>query len=75
MRALAPPLAKRLAGGVFREKIPAGERKMRTIARTAKIAAGGVLLALALYTILALPGLVSDQASTVPVGQSHQVQR
>lgn len=48
---------------------------MRTIARTAKIAAGGVLLALALYTILALPGLVSDQASTVPVGQSRQVQR
>ena len=48
---------------------------MRTIAGTAKISAGGVLFALVLYTILALPGLVSDQASTVPVGPSRQVQR
>ena len=47
---------------------------MRTIARTAKIAVGGVLFALALYAILALPGLASDQASTVPVEQAREAQ-
>ena len=39
---------------------------MCSTTRTLRIAAAGFLLALALYGILAVPGLVADSASTVP---------
>lgn len=40
----------------------------------AKTALGSLVFALAMYGILALPGLVSDTASTVPLAR-HQDQR
>ena len=46
---------------------------MRRIGRHAMIAAGGVLFALAFYTLMAAPGLLSDRDSTVPV--QHETQR
>ena len=48
---------------------------MRTIRHGAMIAAGGVLCALAAFLLLALPGLASDQASTVPVHVTRRPQR
>ena len=46
---------------------------MRRIGRQAMLAAGGVLFALALYAVMAAPGLLSDRDSTVPV--QHETQR
>ena len=40
---------------------------MRRIGRQARIAAGGVLFALALYAVMVAPRLLSDHDSTVPV--------
>ena len=47
---------------------------MRVFAKNVAIAAGGVFVALALYALLALPGLVSDRDSTAPL-QAWQRQR
>ena len=44
---------------------------MRSVTRTARIAAGSILLALGLYILLALPGVLADQDSTVPVRASQ----
>ena len=45
-------------------------------ARTAfRIAAGATLLALALYGILAAPGLLTDNANSVPERTLHQAAR
>ena len=48
---------------------------MRTIRHGVMIAAGGLLCALAAFLLLALPGLVLDQASTVPVHVTRQPRR
>ncbi len=48
---------------------------MRNIRRSLQIAAGGVLFALAVYGILAVPGLVTDSASSVPVRTVQRVAR
>lgn len=45
---------------------------MRSVRKTLQIVAGSILVAVALYGILAVPGLISDSASTVPV---HPMQR
>jgi len=47
---------------------------MRKINKYAALAVGGVAFALTLYLLMTFPGLVSDQASTVPV-QTMQEQR
>ena len=46
---------------------------MRTMAKGLGIIVGGLLFAAALYMLLALPGLVSDRDSTVPVRALQQV--
>ncbi len=48
---------------------------MRTIRYGAIIAAGGILCALAAFLLIALPGLVLDQASTVPLHVTRQPRR
>ena len=48
---------------------------MRSTRRALRIVAGGVLFALALYGILAGPGLVTDDASTVPVRTTQRAAR
>ncbi len=47
---------------------------MRVFAQSVAIAAGSIFVALALYALLALPGLVSDRDSTAPL-QAWPVQR
>jgi hypothetical protein len=48
---------------------------MRRIKRYAVVAIGGVAFALALYLLAALPGVLSDEDSTVPVQQMNEVRR
>lgn len=48
---------------------------MRTINRYAVVAAGSVAFALALYLLTALPGMLSDEDSIVPVQQMHEARR
>jgi hypothetical protein len=48
---------------------------MRRINRYAAVAAGSVAFALALYLLAALPGVLSDEDSTVPVQQMNEVRR
>ena len=48
---------------------------MRIITRVFGIAAGGCLLALFLYLVLALPGVLSDQDSIVATATLHGAQR
>ena len=48
---------------------------MRRINRYAVVAAGGVAVALTLYLLAALPGMLSDQDSTAPVQQTNEVRR
>jgi len=40
-----------------------------------RVAAGAVLLAAALFALLAVPGLVSDRDSTVPLQQVREAGR
>ncbi len=40
---------------------------MHTVIRFTKISLTGVVVALVVYAILAAPGFLSDQASTVPI--------
>jgi hypothetical protein len=47
---------------------------MRIIIRALGIAAGGCLLALFLYVMLALPGVLSDRNSVVPLTTMHWTQ-
>jgi len=48
---------------------------MRRINRYAVVAAGSVALAVALYLLSALPGMLSDLDSTMPVRQMHEARR
>jgi hypothetical protein len=48
---------------------------MRIITRALGVAAGGCLLALFLYLVLALPGVLSDRDSIVVPTTMHGVQR
>ena len=48
---------------------------MRFITRALGVAAGGCLLALFVYLVLALPGVLSDQDSIVVSTRMHGVQR
>ena len=48
---------------------------MRRIKRYAVVAAGSVAFALALYLLAALPGMLSDQDSTVPGQQMNEARR
>ena len=48
---------------------------MHSTLRALRIAAGGILFALALYGILAAPGLLADGASTVPVRMVQRATR
>ena len=48
---------------------------MRRIGRYAKVAAGGLAFAVTLYALMALPGLLSDQDSTVPSRPTHEALR
>ena len=48
---------------------------MRMITRVLGIAAGGCLLALFLYLVLALPGVLSDRDSIVATAMLHGAQR
>lgn len=48
---------------------------MRSFKSALQIAAGGFLFALAVYGILAVPGLMTDNASTVPVRTVQRVAR
>jgi hypothetical protein len=59
---------------VFNKKMASGKEREMTTRTFAKTALGSLVFALAMYGILALPGLVSDTASTVPLAR-HQDQR
>ena len=48
---------------------------MRIITRVLGIAAGGCLLALFLYLVLALPGVLTDRDSIVASATMHGTQR
>ena len=48
---------------------------MRTITRALGVAAGDCLLALFLYLVLALPGVLSDRDSIVARATMHGAQR
>ena len=48
---------------------------MRMITRVLGIAAGGCLLALFLYLVLAFPGVLSDRDSIVATATLHGAQR
>ncbi|MEO8714799.1 MAG: hypothetical protein ABI369_07290 [Acetobacteraceae bacterium] len=48
---------------------------MRRIGSVMRIAGGGALLTLVLYGILALPGLITDRNSIVPVQPASQVRQ
>jgi hypothetical protein len=48
---------------------------MRFITRVLGVAAGGCLLALFVYLVLALPGVLSDRDSIVVTTTMHGVQR
>ena len=48
---------------------------MRSAKKALQLAAGGVLFALALYGILSIPGLVTDNASTVPLRMTQGAAR
>ena len=48
---------------------------MRRINRYAVVAAGSVAVALTIYLLAALPGMLSDQDSTAPVQQTNEVRR
>ena len=48
---------------------------MRIITGVLDIAAGGCLLALFLYLVLALPGVLSDRDSIVALATMHGTQR
>lgn len=48
---------------------------MRKAAEIARIAASAVLLAIAIFVILAAPGFLSDASSTIPVGPAPEVSR
>ena len=69
-----PAVAKRPDGGVFGEKT-----QRRALTRTLKTAAGVILgslfFAVAVYGLLALPGLISDRDSTVPLIGAQHAQR
>jgi len=48
---------------------------MRRINRYGVVAAGSVAVALTVYLLAALPGMLSDQDSTTPVQQKNEVRR
>ena len=48
---------------------------MRSLTRTAGIAAGSILLALGFYILLAFPGVLADQDNTAPVRSSQEARQ
>lgn len=48
---------------------------MRRAADVARIATSALLLTIAILTILAVPGFLSNASSTVPVGTTTEVSR
>jgi hypothetical protein len=73
--ALAPPSRWRLRDAVFGKEDQKEIGTMRTITRALGVAAGGCLLALFLYLVLALPGVLSDRDSIVARATMHGAQR
>jgi hypothetical protein len=71
LRALAPPSPSRLPDEVFGEKTESGKVAEVRIAACLKLAGGSFLLAALVYGILAAPGLLTDTASTVPIGATN----
>ena len=63
--ALAPPSRLRRRDAVFGEEDQKESGTMRIIVRALGIAVGGCLIALFLYIMLALPGVLSDRDSIV----------
>lgn len=74
-RAPAHPVAKRLAGWVFEER--GRSRRTATMKWNEKVrlALGAALLAAALFALLAVPGLVSDRDSTVPLHRVREARQ
>jgi hypothetical protein len=58
----------RPAGGVFGREDPEWRAAMRKAVEVVRIAASALLLAIAIFVILAAPGFLSDESSTVPIG-------
>jgi hypothetical protein len=50
----------------LREEDSQGERQMKRIGRAIQLIVGATLFAMAIYMVLAAPGLMSDRDSTVP---------
>jgi hypothetical protein len=73
--ALAPPSRWRLRDAVFGKEDQKEIGTMCIITRILGIAAGGCLLALFFYLILALPGVVSDRDSIIASATMHGAQR
>jgi len=48
---------------------------MRNTRTAVRIVAGGILFAVVVYSLLALPGLVDDRASTVPIQSTLRAAR
>jgi hypothetical protein len=56
----------RPGGGVFGQENPKRKTLMRKILRALTLTAGAILFAAAMILLMAAPGLLSDQDSTVP---------
>ena len=48
---------------------------MNKAIKALRIVAGAILLALALFIVLAAPGFLSDSSSTVPIGSTAELGR
>ncbi len=48
---------------------------MRNTRTALRIVGGGILFAVVVYSLLALPGLVDDRASTVPIQSTLRAAR
>ncbi len=76
--ALAPPGPKRPAGWVSEDETQQGNKEMATrkqVRRSLEMAGGAMLLAAVMWGVLAVPGFLSDQDSTVPAMHLREARR
>ncbi len=76
--ALAPPGPKRPAEWVSEDETQQGNTEMATkrqVRRSLEVACGAMLLAAVMWGVLAAPGFLSDQDSTVPAMHLQEARR
>ena len=67
LRTPLPPTRRSGRGTASSRRRPEQERGMERLKNASKMVAGGLLAAIAVYVLLALPGLISDESSTVAI--------